>query len=94
MFGVFSMRLEGPFVAPRGLGAVGAPFGRSCLSSVRGCTRLSGAHGIANSARFLPFFGEADHCQPLAPWHTGQFSGALDSLVHLGDCWLSTRGSC
>jgi hypothetical protein len=35
---VLSMRLGVPFIAPRYLGAVGAPFGRLWLCSVRGCT--------------------------------------------------------
>jgi hypothetical protein len=45
-----SMRLGVPFIAPMGLGAVGAPFGRLWLPSVRGCTGLSGAHRTVNSA--------------------------------------------
>jgi hypothetical protein len=46
-----SMRLGVPFIAPRDLGAVGVPFGRPWLPFVRGCTGLSGAHQIVNSAR-------------------------------------------
>jgi hypothetical protein len=42
--------LGGSFIAPRDLRAVGAPFGRPWLPSVRGCTRLSGAHGTLHSA--------------------------------------------
>lgn len=38
-----SMRLGVPFIAPSQLGAVGAPFGRQYLSSVRGRTGQSGA---------------------------------------------------
>jgi hypothetical protein len=37
------MRLGVPFIALRQLGAVGAPFGRQFLPSVRQCTGLSGA---------------------------------------------------
>jgi hypothetical protein len=37
-----SMRLGVPFIAPRSLGDVGASFGRLLLSSVCGCTGLSG----------------------------------------------------
>jgi hypothetical protein len=44
-----SMCLGDPFIAPRLLGAVGAPFGRQFLPSVRGRTRLSGAHQTVNS---------------------------------------------
>jgi hypothetical protein len=43
------MRLGVPFIDPRELGAVGAPFGKLWLPSVRGCTRLSGAHRTVNS---------------------------------------------
>jgi hypothetical protein len=39
----FSMRLGVPFIAPRERGAVGAPFGRLWLPSVRGHTGQSGA---------------------------------------------------
>jgi hypothetical protein len=45
------MHLGVPFIAPRKLGAVGAPFGRPCLPSVHGCTELSGAHRTVNNAR-------------------------------------------
>jgi hypothetical protein len=37
------MRLRVPFIAPRDLGAVGSPFGRLWLPSVRGRTGQSGA---------------------------------------------------
>jgi hypothetical protein len=47
---VFSMRLGVPFIGPRELGAVGAPFGRLWLPSVRWRTGLSGAHRIVNSS--------------------------------------------
>jgi hypothetical protein len=45
-----SLRLEVPFIAPRDLGAVIAPFGKPWLPSVRGCTGLSGAHRTVNNA--------------------------------------------
>jgi hypothetical protein len=44
------MRLGSPFIAPRDLGAIGAPFGRPWLPSVRRCTGLSGAHWTLHSA--------------------------------------------
>jgi hypothetical protein len=45
------IRLGPPFIAPRQLGAVGAPFGRPLLPSVRGCTGLFSAHRTVNSTR-------------------------------------------
>jgi hypothetical protein len=45
------MCLGVPFITPRDLGAVGAPFGRLWLPFVRECTGLSGAHRTVNSAR-------------------------------------------
>jgi hypothetical protein len=45
-----SMRLGVPFIAPRDLGAVGAPFGRPWLPSIRECTGLFGAHRTMYSA--------------------------------------------
>jgi hypothetical protein len=44
------MRLGGPFISPRDLGAVGAPFGRPWLPSVWGCTRLFDAYRTLHSA--------------------------------------------
>jgi hypothetical protein len=46
-----SMCLGVPFIAPRQLRAVGAPFGRPWLPSVCGCTRLSSAQRAMNSTR-------------------------------------------
>jgi hypothetical protein len=43
-------RLGGPFIVPRGLGAVRAPFGMPWLPSVHECTGLSGAHRTLHSA--------------------------------------------
>jgi hypothetical protein len=43
------MRLGASFIAPRQLGAVGTPFGRQLLPSVRSCTELSSAHRTVNS---------------------------------------------
>jgi hypothetical protein len=44
-----SIRLGVPFIAPRQLGVVGAPFGRPLLPSVCGRSGLSGVHRIVNS---------------------------------------------
>jgi hypothetical protein len=44
------MRLGVCFISPRDLGAIGAPFGRLWLPTVRGCTGMSGAHRTVNSA--------------------------------------------
>jgi hypothetical protein len=43
------MRLRVPFVAPRELGVVGAPFGKPLLPSIRWRTGLYGAHRTVNS---------------------------------------------
>jgi hypothetical protein len=74
-----SMRLGVPFIAQRDLGAVGAPFGRPWLPSVRACTGLSGAHRTVNSATTT---------KSLIGWFpvlggTGLFGGALDCPVLL-----------
>jgi hypothetical protein len=50
-----SMRIRVPFIA------VGSPFGRQFLPSVRWRTGQSGAPPDMNSARLLSFFGEVDH---------------------------------
>jgi hypothetical protein len=50
MLGVVLHAPRVPFIAPRDLGAVGAPFGRLWLPSVHGCIGLSGAHRTMNSA--------------------------------------------
>jgi hypothetical protein len=39
------------FIAPRDLGAIGAPFGSLWLPSFRGCTGLSRAYRTVNSVR-------------------------------------------
>jgi hypothetical protein len=57
-----SMRLGVPFIAPRQLGAIGAPFGRQFLPSVCWRTGQSGAPPDKNSAWFLSLFGEVDRC--------------------------------
>jgi hypothetical protein len=79
-----SMRLGVPFIAPRQLGAVGAPFGRQFLPSVGGRIGQSDAPLDMNSARFLSLFGEADRCSrgPL---------GTPDSPLWPGNCWLWPR---
>jgi hypothetical protein len=46
-----SMHLWVPFIAPRQLETVGAPFGRPLLPSVRWRTGLSGAHQTVNITR-------------------------------------------
>jgi hypothetical protein len=46
----YTMRLGVPFIALRQLGAVGGPFGRQFLPSVRGRTEQSGAPPDMNSA--------------------------------------------
>jgi hypothetical protein len=48
-----SMRLGGPFIAPRAKGVLSSSFGRPWLPFIRGCNRLSGVHQTVNSTRFL-----------------------------------------
>jgi hypothetical protein len=79
-----SMRLGVPFIAPRQLGAVRAPFGRQFLPSVLGHTRQSGAPPNMNSARSSSLFGESDCCS------RGPLS-TPDSPVRHGDRWLWPR---
>jgi hypothetical protein len=59
------MILGVPFIALRDIGAVGAPFGRLWLPSVRGCTRLSGAYRTVKSAatenRVIAWFSVLGH---------------------------------
>jgi hypothetical protein len=50
------------FIAPRKLGAVGAPFGRQFLPSAHRRTGQSGAPLDMNNAWFLSLFGEANRC--------------------------------
>jgi hypothetical protein len=70
------MRIGVPFIAPRDIGAVGSPFERPWLPSVRGCTGQSGAHRIVNSVQahnraigyFLLLGGTGLSAAPLDPW--------------------------
>jgi hypothetical protein len=78
------MRQGVPFIASRDLGAVGAPFGRPWLPSVRGCTGLSGAHRTVSSVRIPSLFGEADRC-------SHRPHGTPDSPVRPDDRWRSPR---
>jgi hypothetical protein len=76
-----SMRLGVPFIAPRELGAIGAPFGRLWFPSVR---RRSGQSGAPtdNEQYLISFlFWWKRPLQPSALWHTGQSGGAPDSPV-------------
>jgi hypothetical protein len=69
-----SMRLWVPFIAPRQLEAVGAPFGRQFLPSVCRCTGLSGAHRTVNSTS--PCRGRES-----PDWLVSFFVGAPDRLA-------------
>jgi hypothetical protein len=62
------MRLGVPLIARRDLGAIGDPFGRHWLPSVRVCTEQSGAHRTVNNARvenrvigWFPILGALDY---------------------------------
>jgi hypothetical protein len=61
----FTWRLGGPFIAPRDLGAVEAPFERPWLPSVCGCTRLFGANRTLHSHWLVSFPSKFDCCRPL-----------------------------
>jgi hypothetical protein len=69
-----SMCLGVPFIAPRQLGAVGAPFGRQFLPSVCRCTGLSGTHRTVNSTSIV-----RDRESP--DWLISFFCGAPDRSV-------------
>jgi hypothetical protein len=81
------MRLGGPFIAPRQLGAVESIPGRQFLPSVAWRTGQSGAPPDTVWCGSLSLFGEADRCSLGAV-------GAPDSpvphpTVGLADCWLT-----
>jgi hypothetical protein len=73
-----SMRLGVPFIAPRELGAVGAPFGRLWLPSVRGCTGLSAAHRTVNRAHAGRDKESPDWLVSASMWGTGLSGAPLD----------------
>jgi hypothetical protein len=73
-----SMCLEVPFIAPRQLGAIGAPFGKVIVAF------YPWAHRRGNTVRFSSFSSEADRCSHGA-------CGTPDSPVWLGDHWRSPR---
>jgi hypothetical protein len=72
-------RLRGPFISPRDLGVVGAPFGRLQLPFVRGCTELSDAHRTLNNAQFISLFNRAGRL--ISRWNLRSLS-TPDYLVH------------
>jgi hypothetical protein len=84
-----SMRLGVPFIAPRHLGAVGAPFGRQLLPSVCRCTGLSGAHRTVNSTSIVRGRESPDWQISFSVGHRTVRCGAPDRPVrHM------TVGSC
>jgi hypothetical protein len=64
--------LGAPFITPRDPGAIGTPFGRPWLPSVRGCTGLSDAHRTLHGRRSPSLFNRVVYCWSLITWHTGQ----------------------
>jgi hypothetical protein len=83
-----SMRLGDPFIAPRQLGAIGAPFGRQFLPSVRWHTR----HEQCTICFFLW------RSRPLNPWSTWQTGHCPVHTGHSGAyrtvrCGLVTVGA-
>jgi hypothetical protein len=78
------MHLGAPFISPRYLGAVGAPFGRTWLPSVHGCIGLSDAHWKVNSA--MPTKSLIDKFPVLgAPYYP---VGGIEPSGAPCDCWL------
>jgi hypothetical protein len=84
------MEPRGPFIAPRDLGIVGAPFGRPLLPSARRCTGLSGAHRTLHSATatdhlvgyFLLLGGTGLSGAPIDPWLRLTCQLAISWLAH------------
>jgi hypothetical protein len=69
------MCLGVPFIGPRELGAVRAPFGRPWLPSVRWRTGLSGAHRTVNTTH-------AGRDRESPDWLVSASVGAPDRPVH------------
>jgi hypothetical protein len=84
-----SMRLGGPFIAPRRLGAVESIPGRQFLPSVDWRTGQFGAPPDTVQYGFLSYFGAADR------WRFGAV-GAPDSPVPPSDRWPghASRADC
>jgi hypothetical protein len=91
-WGVSSMRLEVPFIAPRQLGVVGGQLGRPMLPSVGWCTGQSGAppdsHCRRSSADLLPILAQMTVAAPSQLAHR-TLSGAHQTFW----CPLSTVGA-
>jgi hypothetical protein len=81
------MRLGVPFIAPRHLGAIGAPFGRHWLPSIRERTGQSGAPPDSEQC-VIPFLVFAKPTVASLWSH-----GTMDSPVQPGDHWPGTRGA-
>jgi hypothetical protein len=88
MFGLSSMRLGVPFIAPRQLGTVESNLGRLILPSIDWRTGQSGAHRTLSGARFLSLTGAADRWQTESRWRTGHVRCTPDSSVPPSSRWL------
>jgi hypothetical protein len=100
MLGVELHAPRGPFIAPRDLGAIGAPFGRPWLPSVRGCTGLSGAHRTVNSATttksligWFPVLGAPD-CLMGSIGPSGAPCDCWPPTDVATSCWLAGTPDC
>jgi hypothetical protein len=82
------MRLGGPFIAPRQLGAVESNLGRLILPSVDWRTGQSGAHRTLSGARFPSINGAVDRWRPESCWRTGHVRCTPDSPVPPTSRWL------
>ena len=83
-----SMRLGGPFIVPRQLGAVESNLGRQFLPSVAWRTGQSGAPLDTVRCGFLSFFGKADRWRFRAVGTPDTVRCTLDSPVPHFDRWL------
>jgi hypothetical protein len=82
------MRLGGPFIAPRQLGAVESNLGRLILPSVDWRTGQSGTHRTLSGARFPSKNGAIDRWQSESRWRTGHVRCTPDSPVPPSSRWL------
>jgi hypothetical protein len=95
-----SMCLGDPFITPRDLGSVGAPFGRPRLPSIRGCTELSSAHQTMHNTTamylLIDWFPLLGSTEASGEWHrTARCSSwPLASADVLTSHWSAGTSDC